>query len=375
MAKVAVVKCSSYDYDLVFSKVSEAINLIGGFELKKGAKVLVKPNLLGDHKPEDAVTTHPFVVEAVVRILKEKGADITIGDSCGMGVIGGTRAVLETTGMNNVAKKHNIKALALETKTKVITDNNAKILKTMRVSSIAEEADLIINLPKLKTHSLMRYTGAVKNIFGIIPGGNKPGYHSTAPREDEFGNLLVDIYQNFTPELSIMDGIVGIEGNGPGSGGIKKQAGIILASKDAVCLDIVASKIIGFEPLEIRTTKYAIERGVSDGKAEIVGEANLSIPFKKPITAPSFVPDWVSKRIIEYIKVSPHVIKEKCLSCRTCFAACPVHAISMDKKARIDNKKCINCFCCHELCPYKAIELRQPLLLRVLVMIRRMIKL
>jgi len=234
--KVSVVKCDSYDEKLVLEKVKEALDLIG-FEIKEGSKVLLKPNVLSAKRPDEAVTTHPSVINAVCKILKEKKCKILIGDSSGMGV-GGTREAFKKTGIEEISKKYNAELIPFEESKIVYTKINGKILKGIHVSKSILDVDFIINMPKLKTHALVGYTGAVKNMFGIIPGGKKSYYHKICGNQITFADLLIDIYNCRIPDLNIMDGIMGMEGNGPAAGKIKKT-GIIIASKSGVALDFI----------------------------------------------------------------------------------------------------------------------------------------
>ena len=212
-------------------------------------------------------------------------------------------------------------------------------------------------------------------MFGCIPGGGKSKKHALAPNEDMFCNLLLDIYQHVTPNLNIMDAIIGLEGDGPGSAGIPKKAGLILASKDAVALDIEASKIIGYDPLDIKIIKYAIERGIFSKleDVEVIGEKNLKINFKKPTMKNSLsskLPKPIVKLIFNFVSLKPHVKKNKCKKCNICADVCPVDAIKLSPYPKFNRKKCVLCYCCHENCPYNAINLSYSNLVNFLNKIR-----
>ena len=367
--KVSVVKCNSYNEEKVYRAVKKSIDLIGGLKIKPGSKVLLKPNILSARKPEAAITTHPSVVAAVCRILKPMNVKIMIGDSSGMGRYGYTTNALEVSGMKRVAERFNAELISFEGLSKKIKIKGAKVLKTANIAKPVLDADYIINLPKLKTHTLMRYTGAVKNMFGCIPGGRKSHCHTIAPKEEQFGHLLLDLYSRITPQLNIIDGVVGIEGNGPGSAGIKKKTDIIAASKDAVALDLVVSKIIGFDPMEIKTNKLAMERGIFKDKAEVVGEKNVRVKYKQPLKIK--LPAFIERFVFRQASLRPSIIRDKCKACGICIKACPAKTIKLVKgKAHIFDKNCIRCYCCHELCPYNAIELKRPLM-RILIDVGR----
>lgn len=374
MAKVSVLKCSSYDEGLVYKTIKSSLELID-FKLKENSKVLIKPNVLSQYKPEESITTHPSIIGAVCRILKEKNCKIIIGDSSGFFQQGGTKKAFKVAGIEEVAKKYSALLIPFEA-SRIITieDEKAFVLKKINITSIVKEVDLIINLPKLKTHTLTKYTGAVKNLFGCVPGALKQKYHSIGNNEERFCNLLLDIYQNIKPGLNIMDGIIGIEGDGPSKAGKIKKAGIILSSKDAVALDIVASGIIGFKPEEIFTNKFVLERNLFDGKIEVLGEKNLKIPYKKPLITQSHVPSFFTTLIFRSVRVFPFLNKKKCKKCGICAGVCPVNAIKMKDYPIFNRRKCITCFCCHELCPEGAIDLKRPKTIEALSYIWRKVR-
>jgi len=375
MTKVSILKCNDYNVEEIYKVIKQSLDNID-FEIPKNKTILLKPNVLGQKKPETAVDTHPAILDALCILLKENNNEIWIGDSGGVTAYGGTKKAFEVSGIADIAKKHNAKLISFEgSERKEIIDNNAKVLKKFIIAKEPFTADLIINIPKLKTHVLTKYTGAVKNMFGCIPGGGKSKKHALAPSEDMFCNLLLDIYKNVTPDLNIMDAIIGLEGDGPGSAGIPKKAGLILASKDAVALDIEASKIIGYDPLDIKTTKHAIERGIFSKleDIEVIGEKNLKINFKKPTmksNLSSKLPKLIVKLIFNLVSLKPHVKKNKCKKCNICADVCPVDAIKLSPYPKFDRKKCVLCYCCHENCPYNAIKLTYSDLINFLNKIR-----
>ncbi|MBS3098072.1 DUF362 domain-containing protein [Candidatus Woesearchaeota archaeon] len=365
VTKVSIVKCSSYEKELVYKAVKQAIDLIGGLKIGKSSKVLIKPNVLSPHKPEEAITTHPAVIDAVCKILKEKEInDITIGDSSGVAAAGVTKEAFKISGIEEVAKKNNAKVIYFEKPTAVkIKNPNGQVLKEVYLAKPIFDVDLVVNVPKLKTHVLTKYTGAVKNLFGCVPGGRKQFYHIVGMSEEKFSHLLLDIYQNIKPQLSIIDGIVGLEGNGPGSSGKPKKTGLILASKDAVALDIVASKIIGFSPMDIYTNRYAIKRKLFTdyNNVEVIGEKNISIRYEQPSTIIRKVPDFIAAIVRRIIIPRPYCNTKKCTKCATCFKVCPVKAIEMLPYPVFNRSKCILCYCCIENCPENAIILKKPI--------------
>ena len=370
--KVSVVKCDSYDEELVLEKVREALGLIG-FQIKQGSKVLLKPNVLSAKSPNEAITTHPVLINAICFILKEKKCKISIGDSSGMGVFGGTRKAFKKTGIEEIAKRYNAELIPFEESEIVYTEINGKILKRIHVSKSVLDAEFIINIPKLKTHSLIGYTGAVKNMFGIIPGGKKSDYHKICGNQATFSDLLVDIYNFRKPDLNIMDGIVGMEGNGPAAGKIKKT-GIIIASKSGIALDFVAAKIIDFKTDDILTNKALLKRNLKP-EIEVVGEKNMRVRYEQPIKTIRKVPGFLLKIFYSLINPEIKVNKKKCKKCLVCVRACPVRAISLaNNKININRKKCILCYCCNELCPENAIIIRKSFIVRFITSLKNLIK-
>ncbi|MBW2989363.1 DUF362 domain-containing protein [Candidatus Woesearchaeota archaeon] len=370
MAKVSVLKCESYDVGPVTEVIRRSLKNIG-FEVPDNKKILLKPNVLGQRKKEMAITTHPAIIDALCRILKEKRNEVWVGDSGGVSSYGGTKKAFEICGIEAAAKKNGARLISFEgSEKKEIIDDNGKVIKRFFLAKEPFDADLIINVPKLKTHMLTKFTGAVKNMFGCVPGGGKSKKHALAPNEDMFCELLLDVYQNVRPHLNIMDGIVGLEGDGPGSAGTPKKAGLILASEDAVALDIIASGIIGYDPMEIKTTRHAIERGLftKAGDVEVIGEKGVSVGFRKPKVKQgmaSRLPKPLVKLAFNLASIKPYINKEMCKRCRICAEVCPVNAITIDKYPKFNRKRCILCYCCHENCPYNAIGLRPNFLVKI----------
>ncbi|KLI24641.1 iron-sulfur cluster-binding protein [Brachyspira hyodysenteriae] len=374
MSKVAVIKCENYDLEEVKSSIKKAIDLIGGIDLfvKENDKVLLKPNFLAAETAEKSVTTHPVVFEAIVSILQEKTKNISYGDSPGIGK--GSSVALKS-GIDEIANKLNVKYVDFEEPVGVTYEDGVQE-KSFTIAKPIQEADVIISLPKLKSHALTTMTGAVKNQFGCIPGFRKAEYHLKLPDFEDFSTMLLDLNKLVNPKLYIMDGILAMEGNGPRNGNPRKVNALIV-SADAVALDYVASQIISFDYNTIPTLKMGFKHGFSDKeKIEVLGDGIESVKvtdFKKPhkgigvgrsLMKLSRFP--IIKRLFATIIPKPVIEKNKCVKCGVCVKVCPVTplALNFDKKGKdyppeYYYKNCISCYCCQELCPHKAIVLKR----------------
>ena len=381
---VIVVPCSDYEQDHVAESVSHALDLLGGMDrfVQPGQHVLIKVNLLSASAPERAITTHPAVVEAVVRAVQAAGGTAQIGDSPGSSVRFNEKSLLSlyhVTGMSEVAARTGAQ-LMLDTRSAEVSFPEGKLLKRIEVIQAAIDADVIISIPKLKNHILTAFTGATKNMFGIVPGTRKALLHATPRSLSNFVDALLDILQWSSPALTIMDGVVGMEGNGP-SAGQPKAVGVILASRDGVALDAIAAEIVGLPLESIPLLRQAAARGWWTGQTEDIPV--LGSPLDE-VRVPDFIPArsnhhpesgvgvplidrYIVPRLVNALAVRPTPQGDRCTGCRSCVRACPRDAIVIrDGLARIDYGLCIRCYCCHEMCPEKAIELEQPRLSRLL---------
>ncbi|BCS80498.1 DUF362 domain-containing protein [Anaerocellum diazotrophicum] len=369
MCKVAIVKCDTYNLQNVKDAILKGINLIG-CEIPKKDCVLVKPNLLMKKSPEDAVTTHPTVVQATVEIIKEKVAKVIIADSPG-GPYTKKRLenIYQAAGIKVLENLENV-YLNYDTSYRDLNVERSTFKKLSLISPYFESQG-IINLPKLKTHQMAVFTGAVKNLFGLVPGGQKAEMHFRFQDVRRFMEMLIEIFIVAKPMLNIMDGIVAMEGEGP-SAGKPKKLGILLISEDAIALDYVACKIIGLDIKDVPLLEVAKEKGLlNPDEVEIVGEmiedvapSSFELVLRPEI---SFVkgrlPQFLSRFLDSFLSPRPVFDRNICIGCAECFNACPAQAIEMkSRKAYLDLKKCIKCYCCHELCPAKAIKIKRSFL-------------
>ncbi len=384
MPAVSVVRCNDYELEKVSHAIHKSLSLLNGVDklVRPGMKVLLKLNLLSSSQPpERAVNTHPVVVRALVNIFqKDFGCDVYIGDSSGSVKNASTFNAFRITRINEIAEDTGARIVNFDKDEYIDVHNrDYEILEKFRIARTLRTVDFVVSVPKLKTHGLTQYTGAIKNMLGSIPGNGKKNVHLIAPKPTVFAKALVDIYHMVPPHLIIMDAIVGMEGNGPNAGHPKK-VGLILASQDSVAMDAVASSIIGFEPMAIPTIRFAHQRGLGVGELDtinIVGEtiSDVKVPdFQKPSSgaqdfAGKYLPDFLLSLMFDSTcSTFSTVNHSNCTRCYECVRNCPAGAMSKeDGKVIVDKKKCIGCFCCDEVCDFNAIEMKRSLLGRSLL--------
>lgn len=372
MHTVSILKCSSYDYDKVKKIIQKSIDNLGGIAqfINKEETVLIKVNMLSSKSPDEAVTTHPSFVRALSEILIEYGARVIIGDSPG-GIF--NKEILKTAykrcGFMEAAM---LSGASLNYNTDAVTVANPSgyILKSINVLAVLNEVDKVISVSKLKTHQMMTLTGAVKNLFGVIPGTNKAEYHVNMPNVNTFADCLVDICAYAAPVLSLMDGVVAMEGAGP-SAGEPITVKAVLASASPYHLDVCAAYIMGIKSKSIPTIASCIKRGIVAGdfsdirvKGRNIEEfaKRFKIPEQRYITmSKDNLPKPIIRIVNKYVKPRPVFSYDKCVSCRICEKNCPSKAIKISNfRPSVDLDGCIRCYCCQELCPKKAVEVYSP---------------
>ena len=372
-AEVSLAKCTSYNDKEVESALRKAISAVTDLSyITEGTRVVIKPNLVSFLSPDRAATTHPVVLNALIRILNEKGAKITVGDSPG-GLFNSVyvNRVYKATGMNNIEGA----VLNRNFSQSVHHSDSALRAREFAYTSYLDDADVIINLCKLKTHGMMGMSNAVKNMFGIIPGTVKPEFHFKFPDHNDFADMLIDLNESFRPALCICDAVTGMEGNGPTSG-TPRDIGLIAASENPYKLDLVCAKIIELEKDNVPTLKRAFERGLAPSDAgQVVTEGDINdfiigdfelIP-RKSITFNDAGGSIMAGIIRKCMCSRPALLKHKCIGCGECFRICPAKAIEMKNNLPvIDRSKCIYCFCCQEFCPDGAMHVKRPLAARLL---------
>ncbi len=368
MSTVVLKRCEQYDQDLLRKALDEGMELLGGWErfVKSGQKVLLKVNMIGPVSPDRAATTHPEFVRAVVRAVKAQGAEAWVGDSAG-GAIAGispTAKALEVCGYAQVCREEGARLINFDSEGAVpVPSKTGRFFKEFYIAKAIVDADVVINLPKFKCHSAQLYTGAVKNLFGSLPGLSKATYHKTAPNHDDFGELIADIHRACGVDLNLMDAVVGHEGNGP-TAGSPHPVGALLMATDPVALDAVGCRMMGIEASQVPTVRQAEIMGLGTLKLseiELEGDyqeipriANWKLPSGIGMKGPS----WMLKAVIGFFKTQPLVDRQKCRDCNMCVDSCPVNAIDRTNK-KINYETCIECLCCHELCQFHAVKLHR----------------
>ncbi|RHT65233.1 DUF362 domain-containing protein [Ruminococcus sp. AM28-41] len=375
-SKVVLLPCGEYDEEKVYTLLKQGLYLVDGVEalIPKDAKILLKPNLLKRAEVEKAVITHPVVVGAFARILRENGYEqIVLADSCGHGT---TQAVIRGTGMDTYLEKYQIPAIDYSEGIKVDYPQGIQAKEFILPKELLEQ-NCVISLSKMKTHALERITGAVKNSYGFVYGFHKAKGHTQYPSADSFARMLIDLDKCVAPKLYVMDGIVAMEGNGPGSGD-PVQMNVMLMSTDPVALDSVFSRLVYLKPEMVPTNYHGEKMGLGTWKEEEItlltpdGEISMSEAVKR-YGNPQFNVDRTEVRkniwtrmagALNIFQKKPYIEADKCVRCGICVQSCPVPGKAVDfrkgkdKPPVYDYKKCIRCFCCQEMCPKKAIKVK-----------------
>ncbi|QMS84776.1 DUF362 domain-containing protein [Candidatus Xianfuyuplasma coldseepsis] len=374
MSKVVVLRCESYDVDVIYDKLQYALEQLGGMEsiIPKGQRILVNPNTLVGIDPSAAATTHPAVVEAVFRILQEQGYTQSYGDSPGFGDPG---RVMKKCKIAPAADKYNV-PLADFTNGQTIHNPEGIISKQFEIANAVFDNDAIINVCKMKSHAFQRITGAVKNPFGCVVGFHKGLMHSRFTNPYNFAEMIVDLANYLPLKLHIMDGIVAMEGNGPRNGN-PTPMNTLLISTDPVALDAVFCKLINLKPEIIPTITYGQKYGLgSYQNIELIGDDITTL------INPHFDIDRDTvkhternnfKVLRQFVIRRPVINEDICVKCGVCVEVCPLEDKAVDfsdgdksNPPVYDYSKCIRCYCCQEMCPYHAIDTETPLIGKIL---------
>ena len=371
--------CAAYTEVEATRALRQALEALGGLQwVKSGMCIGIKANLISAMKPESAATTHPVLLCALVKLLRERGARVIVGDSPG--------GVFNRVFVEHVYEVCGLKAIEAcggelnrDFSAKEGSLPEGKVLHQLQYTAWLDGCDAIINFCKLKVHAMMGMTAATKNLFGVIPGAVKAEYHYRFPAYEDFADMLVDLNEHFRPVLHLCDAVVGMEGNGP-TQGTPRPLGLLLASRSPYCLDLAAADLIGLGKEDVPYLEAAYRRGLIPATAAeltLDGELEAYRPRDfQNIAGRTGLTTFVSGRgplgalfrsaAQGLLQASPRLKQELCVGCGVCARSCPAKAITIrDKLARIDKKSCIRCFCCQELCPRGAMYAHRPLTARL----------
>jgi uncharacterized protein (DUF362 family)/NAD-dependent dihydropyrimidine dehydrogenase PreA subunit len=377
-SQVALVRCDSYAADEVEKALARGVALLGGLGqfVKPGEPVLLKPNLLTPDPPERCVTTHPSVFRAAARLFQGAGSAVVYGDSPAFGP---PAVAAQKAGLADVARELGISLADFVTPVEVSFPAGRQNKKFVLAKAVADRTHALVNLPKMKTHGLMRATGAVKNLFGCVPGLLKAEFHVKLPAAHPFARMLVDLNLCLRPRLAIMDGVLAMQGNGPRSG-TPLPVHALLLSGDPVALDAVVAQLMDMDPQVPPTARYGREFGLGTSlpeEIEVLGDTVASLRprrFKAVKTAvPEKEPSGSTQFLRSWLVPKPVISRKRCTRCGTCVKMCPVSPKAVDWQAGDKTRppvytydRCIRCYCCQELCPERAIKIRTPLLGRLI---------
>ena len=351
MSTVSIVKCDNYDFEKVYNNLKKAMEETPLPKIS-GKKILIKPNILSDVPPELSVSTHPMVLKALIKILNEKGAKkLYVGDSP---AIHPPKFKAKRSGIYQICEEEeNVEWVNFHKDT--VKKALPYVHRKIALAKIIDKVDFSISLSKCKTHELMYTTGAIKNMFGLVPGFNKSKQHVYNPSRKGFAKFICGLFSVSKTEYAIMDAIVAMEGAGPGNG-TPRKVGLLLASNDALALDISQAIIMGYNPLDIPIIKFAIKKKLTPTKKiENIEYSNLN-------ANDLIIKDYkrISNKNLSKKRLPPEFLKDPCIKCKKCIEICPANALSLDNnRIKINEKKCIKCYCCHEVCPANAIKINK----------------
>lgn len=372
---VSIVRCADYGEETCERALREVLVPFGGLDwVRPGMRVVIKANLVSAMKPEKAATTHPALLAALTRMLRERGANVVIGDSPG-----GTFAAPHLNAVYRVCGLSEAEAAGAELNRdfsqKEAALPEAHTAKHITYTGYLDGADAIISFCKLKSHGMLSLSAATKNLFGAIPGIIKPEYHYRYPDPMDFADMLIDLNEFFRPKLYLVDAVQTMEGNGP-TAGTPKYMGALLAGTNPHKIDLLCAKLIGLEAKNVPTLRAAQERGLTPASAEELEISRNAEEFvcKDFVTVQRGTgTDFGAQKgkllgaaAKTVLRARPKLKRSRCVGCGVCRNTCPAHAIVIEKgKAKIDRRACIRCFCCQEFCPKGAMRVHRTWVARI----------
>ena len=373
--RVWLAQCPDYGQSLE-EKIEKAFDALQVWDkIRPGMRVVLKPNLVMSSKPEQAIITHPAFTAAVGKCVQKAGGRVVIAESPGGPYTpAAMKAMFRATGYRDMAEACGF-TLYTDCKSREVTLPQAKRCRELSVVEPFLDRDYLIDLPKLKTHSMVGFSGAVKNLFGTVPGLQKPELHCRFPEREPFSEMLCDLCHFLGPDLSLMDGIWAMEGNGP-TGGQRRDLHVIAGSESPWALDVAAASLVGLEPEKIVMLREGHERGYGPldlSELELVGDSMETLLAPDFLKAEASSTDFID-RLPKFLRPAakklatpyPRIDKKRCVGCGKCAESCPQHTISLrDGKAVIRYQNCIRCFCCHEMCPKHVVQIKRLGLLRL----------
>ena len=370
-AKLAIVPCETYAPEAVRAALLEALAPLGGLDwVRPGMRVGIKLNLCAARKPEAAATTHPVMAAELTRLLRERGAHPVLGDSPGEPFTAPVlNRIYAVTGMTAAEAAGG--ELNRDFSHREVSFPGAATVKNFAFACWLEKCDAVVNFCKLKSHGLMGMTGAVKNLYGAVPGTVKSEYHFRYPDPLAFANMLVDLNEYVKPVLCLCDAVEIMEGNGP-TQGTPRHLGALLAGTDPYEMDRLCARLLGIREEELLFLTAAKRRGLLSeaGEPLCLAEAApfLLSDFRRSgatsgwfVTGPDDKPvRKLMKKGLALLLRSRPKLGEGCTGCGHCARLCPAHAISIkNRRAVIDRRKCVRCFCCQEFCPSGAMRVQR----------------
>ncbi|MBQ1820994.1 MAG: DUF362 domain-containing protein [Clostridia bacterium] len=369
---VSIVPCADYAPETCVSALTAVLEPLGGLDwVKPGMKIVIKANLVAGAKPDRAVTTHPALLAALTRLLKARGASVTIGDSPGN--LFNASVLNRVYAVSGLAQAEAAGAvLNRDFSEKDAYAPDAVQAKRFTYTGWLNSCDAIINFCKLKSHGMMSLSAAAKNMFGTIPGTMKPEYHYRFPNPNDFADMIVDLDEYWKPVLHLCDAVTAMEGNGP-TQGTPKHVGCLMASKNPHCLDVLAATVIGLKPMEVPTIAAANRRGLAPETVDGLTVSGDWKPFLQTdfelirnrnsilfVGGNNVFSRTVRGVMNACLQSKPKVKTRACIGCGKCRDICPAHTIAIaNKKAVIDRKNCIKCFCCQKFCPVGAMRVHR----------------